>query len=75
MRRRLLKAGDRIRLKVRTITGWRGTGTVIVDMVHPDGAVRFRRDETPADQWEHCVAGRHEVALLRGCRAAKAATA
>jgi len=59
---RLLKKGDRIRLKVRTIFGWKGTGTVTEDQLHADDNVYFRKD---GGIGERNGARRHEVALMR----------
>ena len=65
MSRRRLKTGDRIRLKVPTLCGWKGTGTVVVDMATDESAVRFTKDGQQPRHWLPCVAARHEVALLR----------
>jgi len=59
---KLLKKGDRIRLKVRTIFGWKGIGTVIEDQLHENSAVRFKKDENGSN---NCTACRHEVAKMR----------
>ena len=59
---KLLKKGDRIRLKVRTIGGWKGTGTVTEDQAYGSDTIWFRKDGGRAD---NCAAGRHEVALIR----------
>ena len=56
-----LKKGDRIRLKVRTISGWKGTGTVIEDQI--TDTVLFRRDGKR--EGDKCSACREEVALMR----------
>ena len=66
MARRRLKTGDRIRLKVRTLGGWKGTGTVVCDMAHEDDVVLFAKDGQERRDWLPCVAARHEVSLLRG---------
>lgn len=60
---RKLRAGDRIRLKVKTLTGWIGTGAVICDQSTPDSGVVFQRDGYDSD--DTCDACRHEVVLLR----------
>lgn len=59
----LLRRGDVIRLKVRTMGGFKGLGVVTEDMVSPGGAVYFVRmgrdlREIPS------VAVRREVALI-----------
>jgi hypothetical protein len=61
---RLLKKGDRIRLKVRTMAGWKGLGTVSADQ-HPynDTIVFFRDGKSPI--YDRCIAARREVALVR----------
>ena len=73
---RLLQQGDRIRLKVRTLSGWKGTATVLRHDPHHD-LVEFLPD---GDEWRAelarefdisgCYACRHEVALIRGKREA-----
>lgn len=64
---RLLRKGDRIRLKVPTIAGWRGKATVTLDQCKPDDLVVFAKDgDDPEDPMKNrCCACRHEVALLR----------
>jgi hypothetical protein len=64
---KLLKKGDRIRLKVRTIGGWKGTATVTEDQISPDVTVWFRKDGSDPDDWmaDRCCACRHEVAVMR----------
>lgn len=64
---RLLKKGDRIRLKVRTFGGWKGTATVTTDQVSADDVVWFRKDGSDPDSYlaGRCCACRHEVALVR----------
>ncbi len=59
----LLRRGDVIRLKVRTIGGFKGIGVVTTDMAHRGAVVRFVRmgmdlREIPS------TACRHEVALI-----------
>ena len=63
----LLKKGDRIRLKVRTILGWKGYGTVSEDQLHADSTVWFSRDgDDPEDiMFGRSAACRHEVAKVR----------
>ena len=62
---RLLRAGDRIRLKVRTMGGWKGEATVVKDQHgQDDPLVYFRRDDRP-DWWPPGCALRDEVALVR----------
>ena len=66
MARRLLKKGDRIRLKVRTVCGWKGMGVVVEDQFVRGGLVRFRKEgDDPGLLHDHNVACDHEVALLR----------
>lgn len=65
---KLLKKGDRIRLKVRTMAGWKGTGTVMEDQITADGGVRFIKDGAEPGTLEYeigCDACRHEVEVLR----------
>lgn len=59
-----LEPGDRIRLKVRLESGWKGCATV------SDGqfgdVVWFRKDGDPVDAWHgYCCALRSQVAKLR----------
>ena len=63
-RRKPLKAGTRIRLKVPDLFGWKGTGTVIYDVIgdEDDAIVEFRPDDK---NLEMGIACRHEVAVLR----------
>jgi hypothetical protein len=65
--KRLLKSGDRIKLKVATIGGWKGTATVTENQLSFDDTVHFRPDGSAPDDWisGRCVACRHEVSLLR----------
>jgi len=58
-----LKKGDRIRLKVRTVTGWKGIGTVIKDQLHNGSGVLFKRDGH--NDLCGCGALSDEVVLLR----------
>ena len=58
---RLLKVGDRIRLKVRALSGWKGLGTVTRDQIPGSGLVSFRGD----GHMDESVAGREEVAAMR----------
>ena len=62
---RLLRKGDRIRLKVRTLDGWKGEAIVVEDQLSvADRLVTFRPlgsdPEMPPG-----LAMRHEVALIR----------
>jgi hypothetical protein len=61
-----LKKGDRIRLNVYTISGWKGLGTVTEDQV--DDTVTFRRDGEDPESWfsGRSCAMRHEVSVVRG---------
>ena len=61
---RALKAGDRVRLKVRSLFGWKGTGTVseiIGDGTDPDTSVEILKDGSS----EHCTCCRHELTKIR----------
>ena len=61
---RALKAGDRVRLKVRSLFGWKGTGTVseiVGDGTDPDTPVEILKDGSS----EHCTCCRHELAKIR----------
>lgn len=62
---RLLRKGDHIRLKVRTISGWKGEAIVVEDQLSVDDrSVTFRRlDSDP--EMPPGLAMRHEVALIR----------
>jgi hypothetical protein len=65
---KLLKKGDRIRLNVRTIAGWKGKGTVMQDQKTPESSVRFIKDGTHLESIEYeigCEALRREVSMLR----------
>lgn len=67
MARRLLKKGDKIRLKVPTLGGWKGYATVMEDQLHKDDGVWFRKDDADQDDFfaDKCSACSHEVALRR----------
>ena len=61
---RPLKAGDRVRLKVRSLFGWKGTGTVTAVIgggTDPDVSVEILKDGSS----EHCTCCRHELAKIR----------
>lgn len=60
----LLKQGDRIRLKTRTIGGWKDCGTVKTNQLSEDDVVVFAKDDYPYN--DTCLALRHEVAKMRG---------
>lgn len=62
-----LNAGDRIRLKVRTIGGWKGKGTVLTDQENggPWALVRFRPDDGNDWSGHGFIACRFQVAKLR----------
>lgn len=65
--KKLLKRGDRIKIKVRLISGWIGYGTVSEDQINPDGTVWFVKDGDSIDDWlanKNCVC-RHEVSVCR----------
>jgi hypothetical protein len=54
--------GDRIRLNVRTMGGWKGTGTIILD----DGeGVVFIKDGSVDNNASRCHATRKEVTKIR----------
>lgn len=56
-----LKRGDRIRLKVRTMLGWKGEG-IVEEQV--GDSVRFKRaDDVDAGEGR-CYAWRHEVSRI-----------
>ena len=60
---RPLKAGDRVRLKVRSLFGWKGTGTVseiIGDGTDPNTSVEILKDGSS----EHCTCCRHELVKI-----------
>jgi hypothetical protein len=59
----LLKKGDRIRLNVATVTGWRGKGTVLFDSYGRDSLVSFHGDGTPQNSVSTAV--RFQVSRLR----------
>ena len=62
----LLKVGDRIRLKVPLMSGWKGCGTVREDQLHESHGVEFVKDGHEPGNWDgHGSACRHEVAVLR----------
>lgn len=64
--KRLLKVGDRIRCKVRLMSGWRGFGTVIVNQMHAKDPIIFIKEGTDERNYENkCCAARSEVSLCR----------
>jgi hypothetical protein len=65
--KRLLKKGDRIRVKVRLMSGWKGTATVTCDQYSREDTVQFIKDGDDPNDWPAglCLACRHEVLLLR----------
>jgi hypothetical protein len=54
----LLRKGDHVRLKVRTISGWKGTGTVATDQIND--MVDFHKDGGGT-----CAVLRKEVSKIR----------
>jgi hypothetical protein len=59
-----VKKGDRIRLKVRTLSGWKGIGIVTEDQVND--SVWFRKEGLkPSWLNDSCACSRHECALIR----------
>ena len=67
MNRKLLKKGDRIRLKVRTIGGWKGTATVTADEQLGSDLVQFRKDGDDESNWANNLnfCGREECTKVR----------
>ena len=59
---RLLREGDRISLKVRTVFGWKGDAVVVRDQLSPGGIIAWRRDSDDPDV-APSFAMRHEVTL------------
>lgn len=63
-----LKAGDRVRLKVRMISGYNGMATVLhIDHDGPGALVEILKDGDTADEYgrSHCYCLRHELAKIR----------
>ena len=63
-----LKKGDHVRLKIRTISGWKGTGIVLHDQYSnsPESIIKFRPDDAdPNDEWRNCHALRRELSKIR----------
>lgn len=61
-----LLPGDRVRMKVLMISGWRGTGTVIEYDELSDTVEILKDGDEPGDYGRsHCLACRHEVAKIR----------
>ena len=56
---KLLKKGDRIKLKVRMISGWKGEGIVTEDQHPTNDTIVFARCDNP--EFSRCIAGRHQV--------------
>jgi hypothetical protein len=69
---KLLKQGDRIRLNVRTLAGWKGMGTVPEDQLSEGDVVEFVKDADvctdPPSVPARCSAMRDEVTLVRNPR-------
>lgn len=64
--RRLLKKGERIRLKVRTFSGWKGVGIVADDeSPHESGLIAFYKLVPGEHHPDRCFALRDQVALIR----------
>lgn len=61
----LLKKGDSIRLKVRTMSGWKGNGIVAKDQLIDSNIVYFWKDKDPKELLYRCEACRHEVAKIK----------
>jgi hypothetical protein len=64
MARRLLRKGDRIRLKVPLLSGWKGTATVVEAQLTRSDGVDFRKDGAVVGGFGSCACD-HEVALLK----------
>ena len=61
---RLLRQGDRIRLKVQTANGWKGDAVVVEDQLSSDDIIAWRRNsDDPSGP--PSIAMRHEVILKR----------
>jgi hypothetical protein len=60
-----LKKGDRISLKVYTVSAWKGLGTVTEEQVDATGT--FRRDGDDPESWlsGRSCAMRHVVSVVR----------
>lgn len=60
----LLKKGDKIRLKVRTLFGWKGIGIVMEDQIERggDASIRYQKEGTEQDM---CFALRYQVSKCR----------
>lgn len=69
MSRRLLRKGDRIRLKHRTMFGWKGIGIVTENQMENADVVWFAKEgENPEDcMYGRNVACSYEVILIRSC--------
>ncbi len=61
-RRKPLKAGTRVRLKTRTVDGWKGTGTVLRDVLDDDAIGKFRPDDDESTTVTACC---YQVAVWR----------
>ncbi len=63
----LIRKGDRIRLQVCCIDGWKGFGFALEDELNrdPDAVITFRREDMPEDQFNCGVALRSQVARCR----------
>ena len=59
--KRLLRAGDKIRLRVPLLSGYRGVGFVLETQAHPDDGVIFEIPGRPGRR-DAC---RHEVGICR----------
>jgi hypothetical protein len=59
---KLLRQGDRIRLKVQTISGWKGDAVVVENQLSSDDVIAWRRDSDDPNGLVS-IALRHEVAL------------
>ena len=63
---KMLKIGDKIKLKTPLLSGWKGIGTVAEDQLEKDGIVAFTKDDDDlGSRFGLCFAMRHQVSLMR----------
>lgn len=62
MKRKLFKKGEKLRLKVPLLSGYKGIGTVTEDQDSQDDNVCFERDDIPGSK---CRARPYEVSCYR----------
>jgi len=63
--RRELQEGDKIRLKTRTISGWKGIGTVVDHCIHSDTVQFSKDDESEDEKTYHNFCKRSECSKIR----------